>query len=170
MAFGLERFDQAHGLAALRAAQSPVLGCWVGLLRGCLFSSVAVPEQPPDLIKQMALAVAEEAVIPDLDKAFGQDMLQETPDELSSIDGAVPGCSGARVLVAKGDLVVFHFQDAIVTDRCREPDTSKQLLRCRRVGSEPPNLSSTSQRGPGQIEVPSSIHRGTWPGTGSRGA
>lgn len=66
MAFGLECFDQAHGLAALWAAQSPVLGCWIGLPRGCWFSSVGVPEQPPDLVKQMAIAVAEEAVISDL--------------------------------------------------------------------------------------------------------
>ena len=75
MAFGLERFNQAHGLAAPGAAQRLVLGCWMGLLRGCLFGSVGVPEQAPDVVKQMAIAVAEETVIPDLNKAFRQDVL-----------------------------------------------------------------------------------------------
>jgi hypothetical protein len=60
VAFGLERFDQAHGLAALGAAQSPILGYWMGLLRDCWFSSVGVPEQPPDVVKQMAITVAKE--------------------------------------------------------------------------------------------------------------
>jgi hypothetical protein len=43
----------------------------MGLLRNCWFSSVGVRKQPPDLVKHMAIAVALEAVISDLDKASG---------------------------------------------------------------------------------------------------
>jgi hypothetical protein len=76
----------------------------------------------------MPIAVAEEAVIPDLNKAFGQNMLQETPDELFGGDSTVPGCPGVRVLVAKGHLIIFHFQDAIVTDR-NPKDIGSQILQ-----------------------------------------
>ena len=61
----------------------------------------------------MAIAVAEETVIPDLNKAFGQDVLEEATDELLSSDGAVPGFSRLGVFVAKGPLVILECQDAI---------------------------------------------------------
>ena len=128
MAFGLERFGQAHHFAALGAAQSPILRCWMGQLRVSLFSSARAREQLPDFLEQLAIAVAEEAVIPDLDKALGQNMLQETPDELFGGDGTVPSCPGLRVLVAKGDLIVFHSQDAIVTDG-HPKDIGSQILQ-----------------------------------------
>jgi hypothetical protein len=76
----------------------------------------------------MPITVAEEAVIPDLDKASGQNVLQETADELLSTDGAVPGFSSLRVLVAKGDVIVFHFQDTIVTDG-HPKDVGGQILQ-----------------------------------------
>jgi hypothetical protein len=128
MAFGLERFDQAHGLAALGAAQSPILGCWIGQLWVFLFSSVGVPEQPPDLVKQMAITVAEEAIIPDLDKAPGQDVLQETTDEFLGSDAAVPGFSGVRVFVAKDHTIISHIQDAVVADG-HAKDIGGQILQ-----------------------------------------
>ena len=128
MAFGLERLDQAHGLAALRAAQSLVLGRWIGQRWVCLFSGARGREKLPDFVEQLAIAVAEEAIIPDLDKASGQDVLQETTDELFGTDGAVPGFSSVRVFVAKGDLIVFHFQDAIVADG-HAKDIGGQILQ-----------------------------------------
>jgi hypothetical protein len=71
----------------------------MGLLRSCWFSSVGVPEQPPDVVKHMAITVAEEAVIPDLDKAFGQDVLhaKRTPDELFGTDGAGPSTPSGKL-------------------------------------------------------------------------
>jgi hypothetical protein len=131
VAFGLERFNQAHGLAAPGAAQRLVLGCEMDLLRGCLFSSVGVPEQLPDLVKQIAITVAEEAVTSDLDKALGQDVLQETTDEFLGSDDVVPGFSGVRVFVAKGHAIISHIQDAIVADGSgsKEPLLAPRPLR-----------------------------------------
>ena len=60
MAFGLERFDQAHSLATLGAAQKLILGWWMGLLRSFWFSSIGIPEQPPDVVKHVAITVAKE--------------------------------------------------------------------------------------------------------------
>jgi hypothetical protein len=79
----------------------------------------------------MTITVAEEAVISDLDKASGQDVLKETTDEFLGREGAVPGFSGRRVFVAKGYVIIFHFQDAIVTDRSgsKEPLLAPRPLR-----------------------------------------
>ena len=112
----MERFDQAHRFTALGATQSPILGCRIGQLRVCWSSGARAGEKLPDFVEQMAISVAEEAVISDLDKASGQDVLKETTDEFLGSDGAVPGFSGRRVFVAKGHVIIFHFQDAIVTD------------------------------------------------------
>jgi len=86
-------------------------------LRVCRFSGARAREKLLDFVEQMAITVAEEAVIPDLDKPSGQDMLQETADELLSSDGTVPGFSSLRVFVAEGHAIIFHIQDAIVANR-----------------------------------------------------
>jgi hypothetical protein len=127
----MERFDQAHRFAALGATQSPILGCWIGQLRACWCSGARAGEKLPDFVEQMTISVAEKAVISDLDKASGQDVLKETTDELLGADGAVSGFSGVRVFVAKGDLVTSHFQDTIVTDRSgsKEPLLAPRPLR-----------------------------------------
>jgi hypothetical protein len=131
VAFGLERLDQAHGLAALGAAQRLVLRCWIDQLRVCLFSGARAREKLPDCLEQLAITVAEEAVISDLDKASGQDVLQETTDEFLGSDAAVPGFSGVRVFVAKDHAIISHIQDAIVADGSgsKEPLLAPRPLR-----------------------------------------
>ena len=76
---GLEHFKQAHHPATLGATMSLVwwgrIGRWRGLslvwgVRGGLSF-----KKLPDPVEQAAMSGAEEAVIPDLDKAFGQHVL-----------------------------------------------------------------------------------------------
>ena len=43
-------------------------------------------------------------------------MLQETADEFFSGQRAEPGLAGFGVLIAKGHLAIFQFQDAVVAD------------------------------------------------------
>ncbi len=92
-----------------------------------------------DLVEQMAMRGAEEAAISDIDKAFGQHvlprggaLLQEATDELLGGDSAVPVFPGVGVFVAKGDLIIGQFQDAVVADG-HPPDVGGQILQ----GSHP---------------------------------
>jgi hypothetical protein len=62
----------------------------------------------------MPLAGGEEAVIADLLKALGQDVLQETADELLSREGARLPATGSPVTVTEGDLTVLTFENPVV--------------------------------------------------------
>ena len=53
-------------------------GLWVG--GG--FERGLRDQYQPDLMEQMALCGAKQAVVSDLDKTFGQDVLQKTADKL----------------------------------------------------------------------------------------
>jgi hypothetical protein len=62
-------------------------------------------------------------------------VLEETTDEFLGTDDAVPDFSSIRVLVAKGDVIVFYFQDAIVTASAtvahgHAKDIGSQILQC----------------------------------------
>jgi len=78
---GLERLNQAHYPTTLGAAMSLVwhggiglwLDHWPGLVRGA--SGDLMLKKLPDLVEQMAMRGAKEAVISHLDKAFGQHVL-----------------------------------------------------------------------------------------------
>ena len=59
---------------------------------------------------------AEEAIITDLDEAFGQNMLQEAMNEIFSTQRARSFHSGLRVPITKRDLVVFQLQDAVIAN------------------------------------------------------
>ena len=54
-----------------------------------------------------ALPGTQEAIVAHLDKAFGQDRLQEAMDELLHRQGAEFGLAGPRGAIAKGDLLVL---------------------------------------------------------------
>lgn len=62
----------------------------------------------------MTLTGAKEAVVADFLKAFGQDVLQETTDELLGGEGAAFPMAGGPVAIAEGDLTVLKFKDAAV--------------------------------------------------------
>jgi len=64
--------------------------------------------------KLCTVAGTEETIVAHLDKPTGQDMLQETADEFFSGQRAEPGLAGFGVLIAKGHLAIFQFQDAVV--------------------------------------------------------
>jgi len=55
-------------------------------------------------------------------------LLQEATDELFGGDSAILVSPGFGVFVAKGDVIVFHFQDTIVTDG-HPPDVGSQILQ-----------------------------------------
>ena len=59
---------------------------------------------------------SEEAIVPDFHEAFGQDMLQETVDELFGVQGTTCFCAGLGGAVAKGDTIIFQFEDAVVAN------------------------------------------------------
>jgi hypothetical protein len=58
----------------------------------------------------------EEAIIAHLDQALGQDVLQETVDELLGRQRAELGLAGVG-FVAERDLVVLHLDDAAIAQR-----------------------------------------------------
>jgi len=59
------------------------------------------------LVQQRAIAGAEQAVVPDFDKAFGQGVLQETADELLGGQGQVAAHFGFTVLIPEGDFLII---------------------------------------------------------------
>jgi hypothetical protein len=63
-----------------------------------------------------SLSDAQAAIVAHLDKAFGQDMMQEAMEEL--FGGQSTGTCLARIrgTVAKGDLINLHFDEAAVAD------------------------------------------------------
>ena len=56
----------------------------------------------------------EKAIIPDFDKAFGQDVLQEAAHELEGSQGAAFDFTGLGIFVAKGDLSIFQFENELI--------------------------------------------------------
>ncbi len=77
--------------------------------------------------QEQALGGAEETEIADLDEAPGQDVLEEAVDELIGGEGAELDLAGSGRAVAKGDLVVFEFDQAAVADGDPE-DVRSQIL------------------------------------------
>lgn len=55
-----------------------------------------------------------EAVVADLHKSRGQDVLQKTPDEFHDIENHGSVTTAALFAVAEGDSAVFHFENAVV--------------------------------------------------------
>ena len=76
----------------------------------------------------MTRAGTEEAIVPDLDESLGQNMLQETTNELLSGEGAEPGLICAGFGVAEGDLPISQLEDTLVTDGHSE-DVGSQILQ-----------------------------------------
>ena len=96
-------------------------------------------------METVTLARAEEAVIANLLKAFGQDMLQEAADELLGGEGAGFPVAGGAVTVAKGDLALLEFEDTVVGESDPE-DIRGQILegglaRADRLTMDDPVLS-----------------------------
>jgi hypothetical protein len=68
------------------------------------------------LTEPTAQARTEKAIVPDLHEPLGQDVLQETANELFSSERANLGlvCVGLRV--AESNLPLSHVEDPLVTD------------------------------------------------------
>jgi len=67
-----------------------------------------------DPVETVTLARAKEAVIADFLEGFGQDVLQETTDELLGGQGARFPMAGGAVTVAESDLALLKFEDTSV--------------------------------------------------------
>jgi hypothetical protein len=89
-------------------------------------------KQLPGLAEPVAIPGAEEAEISNLDETFGQNMLEETANELLSSDGANPGLACVGFGVAKCDLPMGQLEDTLVTDG-HPKDVRSQILQ----GSHP---------------------------------
>ena len=68
-------------------------------------------EERTHLSQPITLARAEETVVADLLKTFGQDVLQEATDELLGGEGAGLPAAGGAVTVAERDLTLLKFKD-----------------------------------------------------------
>ena len=64
-----------------------------------------------------AAAVGEKPVVADTDEALGQDVQQEAAGELTEWEREGPRAATAVVLVAEGDGLVIHMEQAMVRDR-----------------------------------------------------
>lgn len=69
-----------------------------------------------DSEQPISQARAEKAVVADFDQAFGQDVLEETVDELFGREGASLELAGIGKAVAESDLAMCQLEDAIVAD------------------------------------------------------
>ena len=58
----------------------------------------------------------EQAVVADLDKVFGQNVLKETVNELFGGQGAELGLAGAGGAITESDLIIFHLDEAAVAE------------------------------------------------------
>jgi hypothetical protein len=84
-------------------------------------------QQQPEGSQEQALGGAEEAEIAHLHKAPGQDVLEEAMDELLGGESAELELVGSGRAVAKGNLVVFEFDQTAVADGDPE-DVRSQIL------------------------------------------
>jgi hypothetical protein len=82
------------------------------------------------LVQQGAIAGAEQTVVPDFDKAFGQGVLQETADEFCGGQGQVTPLFGAAVLIPEGDFIMVHLDDAPVAE-CHPENVGDQIFQGR---------------------------------------
>lgn len=58
----------------------------------------------------------QEAIIPYPAKAFGQDMLQDKPQEIVAFDGPVERLAGTAFDVLGGDLAIMIGDDVVFSD------------------------------------------------------
>jgi LAS superfamily LD-carboxypeptidase LdcB len=66
----------------------------------------------------------QETIISDPAKAFGQDMLQDKPQEVVAFEGTVEHFTGTALDVSEGDLAVLMGDDVVLTD-----DTPVEVTR-----------------------------------------
>jgi hypothetical protein len=66
--------------------------------------------------KPLAKTGTEEAIVTNLNKSPGEDVLQEAAHELLGRQGAAFEFAGVSGAVAKGDLAVGQFENALVAD------------------------------------------------------
>jgi hypothetical protein len=64
----------------------------------------------------LPLSGAEQAVVTDLDESLREDVLEEAPDELLGIEGAVLELVSGRLFVGKSDLTIFQFAQPVVAE------------------------------------------------------
>ena len=94
--------------------------CWIGWLR-CRFRRprvlwVLLLEQLAQSRQACAAAGCKKAEVADLDEAIGQHMLQKAVNEGLGGECAQLELTGVRRPVAKGHLVVFKLDQAMVAD------------------------------------------------------
>jgi hypothetical protein len=66
--------------------------------------------------QQLLCVAVQEAVVSDPAKAFGQNMLQDKPQEIVAFEGTVERFAGTALDVLEGDLAVLIGDDALFTD------------------------------------------------------
>ena len=104
---------EEHGLATLGTQEFGLDLClvrlWLGFGRGGELAKVLAHG-----CKASPACGCEEAIVTDLHEVFGQDMLQETMDEVLRTQGTTFFCTGFGVTIAKRNSVTFQLEEAVV--------------------------------------------------------
>jgi hypothetical protein len=64
--------------------------------------------------QQITQGGGKEAIVTDLDKALGQDMLQKAAQELFSGQGAAANVAGVRLAITKGNFALLNLEDTVI--------------------------------------------------------
>jgi len=104
-----------EGSSAVRTGQGLKRGFWiVGHLQG---KGISHLDEGGDFFEGDGAIGVQEAVIAYFHESGGEDVLQETADELQGIEGHSPQPAAPGFGVSEEDGVVFHLDDAAIGDR-----------------------------------------------------
>ena len=126
----LNALNNGHRLPAVRADERLGLFRAIGVRHlgiGAFICSSA--EQPFGLGQSFAIAWRQQPVVAHLDKAFGQDMLQEALHERFGKQRTGSHSFGLAILIAEGDVTILQLEDAFVVQGDAE-DIGRQVLEC----------------------------------------
>jgi hypothetical protein len=119
---GSESMQEEHGLATLGTQEFGEGGCRVGererLGRGAWCCERA--EVLAHGCQASTSGSREETIVADLHEVFGQNMLQETMNELECAQGTTFFSPGLRVTIAKCHTVTFQLEEPVVANRDAE--------------------------------------------------
>lgn len=76
----------------------------------------------------------KETIVTDLHEVFGQDMLQETMDELMSPQGTAFFSAGLGVAITKGHTVILQLEKTVIAEGDPE-DVRRQILQGIETGA-----------------------------------
>jgi len=113
--------QEEHGLSTMRTGDRMGMQrnrIWRCISRVCrVWNEIwSGRETVAERVQTSAQGWGEETIVTDLHKVFGQDMLQETMDELMSSEGTAFFRTGFGVAIAKRHTVILQLEEAVVAE------------------------------------------------------